>query len=144
MEYINQLVKENVLLVAITASILVFIILYWFLAKFFFSNKVISKGEKNMIQKRRVEADPLDRRYEGDMEEDNLPPDDFSEITDPKILKLAHSNFIKEENHISDTIVEGGIIQFKNNNADKLRLLQESEEEKNRSLERLKKSSFNK
>ncbi|MBX9839677.1 MAG: hypothetical protein K2X69_15335, partial [Silvanigrellaceae bacterium] len=113
------------------------------MAKVYFRKKQISKGEKNNEQKSRGVEDPL-HRYEGDLEEDELPPDDISEIKDPKILKLAHTNFIKEESHISDTIVEGGIIQFKNNNADKLRLLQESEEEKNRSLERLKKSSFNK
>ena len=142
MESIIQLIKENTLTATIISSLIIFFIGYWVLGKVFFSNKATSKGEKNK-KENRGEGDILDR-YEGDMEEEDLPPDDISEIKDPRILELAHRNFLKDEEHLSDAVVEGGIIQFRNYNADKLKLLQESEEEKNRSIERLKKSSFNK
>jgi hypothetical protein len=142
MESIIQFTKENPIIPAIIGFVIVFILAYWVLGKLFFSKNENSKGGKNNSDSRGG-GDILDR-YEGDLEEDDLPPDDFSDIKDPRILQLAHKNFLKDEEQISDSVVEGGIIQFKNNNAEKLKLLQESEEENKRSLERIKKSSFNK
>ena len=144
------------ILMSIGIGLMISIITYIILKKKLFPTKKIG------VTKKLEENDVLERYKNEDFENDDFedsindikqreiefPEDEKVEITNETLKKAfaeQHQKFLEEETNISESEVDQtGLIKFKNANAEKLKLLLNSENKLKESLARIQKSNYGK